>query len=112
MEIPSILVARQRTLHVLYLRSITFLQNIANTLFDTFCKIKGSLLYRFRFEMILNLWLLRQKCRQCERTSLRYGLWLPSNNTLKMIRREHLFVMKPKGSFYMCIKFQSKVQTQ
>ena len=36
MEFPSILVARQRILHVLYLLSIILLQNIANTLFDTF----------------------------------------------------------------------------
>ena len=42
-------VARQRTLHVLYLLSITLLQNIANTLFDTVGEIKGQLLYCFRF---------------------------------------------------------------
>ena len=40
-----ITVARQRTLHVLYLLSITLLQNIANTLFDTIGEIKGWLLY-------------------------------------------------------------------
>ena len=39
-EFPSILVARQRTLHVLYLFSITLLQNIANSLFDTIGEIK------------------------------------------------------------------------
>ena len=41
LEYPSILVARQRPLHVLYLLSITLLQNIANTLFDTIGAIKG-----------------------------------------------------------------------
>ena len=56
------MVARQRTLHVLYLLSITRLQNIANTLFDIIGEIKGPLLYCFRFEMILNSWLLGQKC--------------------------------------------------
>ena len=76
MEFPSILVARQRTSHVLYLLSISLLQNIANTLFDTIGEIKGPLLYYFRFEMILNSWLLSQKCRQPERTSLRDGLRL------------------------------------
>ena len=54
MEFPSILVARQRTSHVLYLLSISLLQNIANTLFDTIGEIKGPLLYHFRFELILN----------------------------------------------------------
>ena len=54
MEFPSVLVARQRTLHVLYLLSITLLQNIANILFVTIGEIKGPLLYCFRFEMILN----------------------------------------------------------
>ena len=39
-EFASILVARQRTLHVLYLFSITLLQNIANTLFDTIGEIR------------------------------------------------------------------------
>ena len=102
MEFPSILVARQQTLQVLYLLSITLLQNIAYTLFDTIGEIKGPLLYCFRFEMILNSWLLSQKCRQRERTSLRDGLWLPSNSALKMIRRQLLYVMKPEGSFYMC----------
>ena len=74
------LVARQRTLHVLYLLSITLLQNIANTLFDTIGEIKGPLLYCFRFEMILNSWLLSYKCRQRERIILRDGLRLPSNS--------------------------------
>ena len=111
MEFPSILVARHRTLHVLYLLSIRLLQNIAKTMFDTLEEIKGSLLYCFRFEMILNSWLLSQKCRQCERTSLRDGLWLPSNSTLKMKRRHHLYIIKPKGSFYMCIKFQPELPT-
>ena len=54
MEFPSILVARQRTSHVLYLLSISILQNIANTLFDTIGEIKGPLLCCFRLEMILN----------------------------------------------------------
>ena len=45
MEFPSILVARQRTLHVLYLLSITLPQDIASTLIDTIGEIKGSLLY-------------------------------------------------------------------
>ena len=112
MEFPLILVARQRTLHVLYLLSVTLLQNIANTLFDTIGEIKGPLLYCFRFEMILNSWLLSQKCRQRERTSLRDGLRLPSNSASKMIRRQHLYVTKPEGSFYMCIKFQPKLLTQ
>ena len=87
MEFPSNLVARQRTSHVLYLLSISLLQNIAYTLFDTIGEIKGPLLYCFRFEMVLNAWLLSEKCRQRERTSLRDGLWLPSNSTLKIIRR-------------------------
>ena len=112
MEFPSILVARQRTSHVLYLLSISLLQNIAHTLFDTIGEIKCSLLYCFRFEMILNSWLLSQKCRQRERTSLRDGLRLPSNSTLKIIRHQLLYAMKPEGSFYMCIKFQLKVPTQ
>ena len=81
MEFPSILVAGQRTSHVLYLFSISLLQNIANTLFDKIGEIKGPLLFCFRFEMILNSWLLSQKCRQRERTSLRCGLRLPSNST-------------------------------
>ena len=101
MEFPSILVAWQRTSHVLYLPSISLLQNIANTLFDTICEIKGPLLYCFRFEMILNSWLLSQKCRQRERTSLRDGLRLPSNSTLTILRRQLLYAMKPKGSFFM-----------
>ena len=111
MEFPLILVARQRTLHVLYLLSITLLQNIANTLFDTIGEIKGPLLYCFRFEIILNSLLLSLKCRQRERTSLRDGIRLPSNSTMKMIRRQLLYVMKPEYSFYMCIKFQSKLLT-
>ena len=73
MEFPSILVARQRTSHVLYFPSISLLQNIANKLFDTIGEIKGPLLYCFRFEMILNSWLLSQKRHQRERTSLRDG---------------------------------------
>ena len=112
MKFPSILVARQRTTHVLYLLSISLLQNIANTLFDTVGEIKGPLLYCFRFEMILYSWLPSQKCRQCEHTSLRDGFWLPSNNTLKTINRQLLYEMKPEGSFYTCIKFQIKVHTQ
>ena len=112
LEFPSILVARQRTFHVLCLLSITLLQNIANTLFDKIGEIKGSLLYCFRFEMILNSWLLSQKCRPRERTSLRDGPRLPSNSALKMIRRQLLCVMKPEGSFYKCIKFQPKLPTQ
>ena len=99
------MVARQRTLHVLYLLSITLLQNIANTLFDTVGEI-------FRFEMILNSWLLSQKCRRRERTSLRDNLRLPSNSALKMVRRHLLYVMKPKGAFYICMKFQPKLPTQ
>ena len=84
MEFPSILVARQRTSHVLYSLSISLLQNIANTLFYTIGEIKGPLLYCFSFEMIFNSRLLSQKCRQRERTSLRDGLRLPSNSTLKL----------------------------
>ena len=103
MEFPSILVARQRTSHVLYLLSISRHQNIAKTLFDTIGEIKGPLLYCFRFEMILNSWLLSQRCRQRERTSLRDGLWLPCNSTLKIIRWQLLYAMKPEGSLYMCI---------
>ena len=113
MEFPSILVARQRTSHLLHLLSISLLQNIANTLFDTIIgEIKGPLLYCFIFEMILNSWLLSQKCRQRERTSLRDGLRLPSNSTLKIKRCKLLHAMKADGSFYMCIKFQSKAPTQ
>ena len=52
-EFPPILVARQRTSHVLYLLSISLLQIIAHTLFDTIGEIKGPLLYCFRFELIL-----------------------------------------------------------
>ena len=99
-------------MHVLYLLSITLLQNIANTLFDTIGEIKDPFLYCFRFEMILNSRLLSQKCRQRERTSLRDGLWLPSNSALNIIRRQLLCVIKPEGSFYMCIKFQPKLPKQ
>ena len=112
MEFQSILVAWQRTSHVLYLLSISLLQNIYNTLFDTIVEIKGALSYSVRFEMILNSWLLSQKCRQRERTSLRDGLQLPSNSTLKIIRRQLLYAMKPEGSWYKCFKFKSKVPTQ
>ena len=112
MEFSSILVARQRTSHVLYLLTISLLQNIAKTLFDTNGEIKGPLLYCLRFEMNFNSWLLSQKCRQRERTSLRDGLRLPSNNTLRIIRCQLLYAMKPEGSMYMCIKFQSKVPTR
>ena len=69
-EFPSILVPRQRTSHVFYLLSISLFQNITKALFDTIGKIKGPLLYCFSFEMILNSWLLSQKCRQRKRTSL------------------------------------------
>ena len=105
------MVSRQRTLPVLNLLAIALLQNIANILFATTGVIKGGpLLYCFRFEMILNSHLLSQKCRQRERTSLRDGLMLTSNSTLKMIRRQRLHAMKPEGSLYIqCIKFQSKV---
>ena len=92
--------------------SFSLLQNIANTLFDTIGEIKCPLLYCFRFEMILNAWLHSQKCRQRERTPLRDSLRLPSNSTLKIIRRQLLYTMKPEGSLYMCIKFQSRVPTQ
>ena len=112
MEFQSIFVARQRTLHALHLQSITLLQNIANTLFDTTGEIKGPLLYCFRFEMIFNSLLPSQKCRQRKRTSLRDGLRLPSNSTMKMTRRQLLYAMKPEGSFYMSIKFQPKLPTQ
>ena len=50
MEFPSILVARQRILHVLYFLSMTLLQYIAETFFDTIGEIKGPLLYCFIFE--------------------------------------------------------------
>ena len=85
----------------MYLLSILLLQNIASTLFNTIGKIKGSLLYMycFRFEIILNSSLLRLKCRQRERTLLRGGLRLPSNSTSNMIRRQHLYAIKHKGSF-------------
>ena len=112
MEFPSISVARQRSSHVLYLPSISLLQNIANTLFNTIGEIKGLLLYCFRFELILNLWLHSQKRRQRERTSLRDGLWLPSNIALTILRRQLLYAMKPEGLFYICVKFQPKVPTK
>ena len=48
-----------------------------------------------------------QKCHQRERTSLRDGLRLPSNSTLKIIIGQLLYALKPEGSLYMCIKFQS-----
>ena len=92
--------------------SISLIQNIAKTLFGTIGKIKGPLIYCFRFGIIYNSWLLSQKCRQRERTSLRDGLRLPSNITLKIRRHQLLYAMKPEGSLYMCIKFQSKVPTQ
>ena len=101
--------AMQRSLHILYLLSITLLPNIAYTLFDTIGEIKGPLSYCFRFDMILNSWLLSQKCHQRERTSLRDGLRLPSNSALKMIRRQLIYVTKPEGSFYMCITFPPKL---
>ena len=41
-------------MHALLLLSIPLIPNTANTLFDTIGEIKGSLLYCFRFEMILN----------------------------------------------------------
>ena len=111
LEFPSILVAMQRPLHVLYLQSTTRLQNIANTLFDTIGEIKGPLLYCFRFEMILNSWLLSQKCRQRERTSLIDGFRLPSNSTLKLIRRQLLCEMNAEGLFYV-YKFSAKTVDQ
>ena len=112
MEFRSILLARQRTSNVLYLLSISLLQNIDDTLFDTIGEIIGPLLYCFRIEIILNSWLFSQKYRQRERTSLRNGLLLPSNSTLKIIRRQLLYAMKHEGSLYMCMKFQSKVPTK
>ena len=63
-------------------------QNVVYTLFGAIGEIKGPLLYRFRFEIILYARLFSQTCRQSERTSLRDGLRLPSNNTLEMIRRQ------------------------
>ena len=82
----------------MYLLSILLLQNIASTLFYAIGKIKGPLLYMycFRFEIILNSSLLRQKCRQRERTSLTGGLCLPSNSTLKINRHQHLYAIKHK----------------
>ena len=75
-------------MQVLRLLSFTLLQNNANTLFDKIGEIKGPLLYCFTFEIILNSWLLSQKCCQRERTSLRHGLRLPSNSALNLIRRQ------------------------
>ena len=89
-----------------------FVQNIANTLFDITGEIKCQLFFCFRFEMILKSWLLSQKFCQRERTSLRDSVRLPSNITFKMIRRQLLYVMKPGGSFYVCIKFQPKLPTK
>ena len=97
---------------MLYLFSITLFQNIANTLFDAIGELDVPLLKCFIFEMILNSWLLSQKCCKRERTSLRDGLRLPSNSALKKIIRQLLYSMKPEGSFYMCIKFQPKMSTQ
>ena len=51
--------------------------------------------------MILNSRLLSQKCRQRERIMLGDGLLLPSNSSLKMIRRQLVYAMKPEGSFYI-----------
>ena len=87
MEFPSILVARQRTSHVLYLLSISLLQNIANTLLDVIGEIKGPLFKLFKISNDFKFKAVIQKCRQRERTSLRDGLWLPSNSTLEIIRR-------------------------
>ena len=56
--------------------------------------------------------MLSQKRHQRERTSLRDGLRMPSNSTLTISRRQLQYAMKPEGSFYMFIKFQSKVPTQ
>ena len=86
----SILIARQRTSHVMYLLSISLLQNIANTLSDTISEIKGPLFYCFSFERILNSWLPSQKCRQRKRTSLRDGLRLPSNQRERTSLRDGL----------------------
>ena len=105
------MVARRRTLHVWNSLSIALLQNIANTLFAMIGVIKGPLLYCFRFDLILISPLLSQKWHQRELTALRDGLLLPSNSTLKTIRCQLLYAMKPAGSFYICIKFQSKVPT-
>ena len=108
MEFPSILVASQRISHVLYLPSISLLQNIVNTIGE----IKGLLIYCFRFELILDLWLHSQKRRQRERTSLRDGIRLPSNIALTILRRQLLYTMKTEGSFYICIKFQPNGPTK
>ena len=97
MEFSSILVARQRTSHILYLLSISLLQNIANTLLNTLGEIKGPLLYCFRFEMILDSWLLSKKCRQRERKSMRDGVRLPSNSTMEKIRRQLIYAIKLKA---------------
>ena len=91
MESPSILVAWQRTSHVLYFLSISLLQKIANTLFDTIGEIKGPLSYCFRF-VILNSWLFSQTCRQRKRSSLKDGLRLLSNSTLKIINKTSISI--------------------
>ena len=57
-------------MHALYLLSITLLQNIADTLFVTIGEINCPLLYCFIFEMILNSWLLSQKCSLTEKNAL------------------------------------------
>ena len=46
-EFPSILVARQRSLYVMYFLSITLLQNIANIMFGTNGEIKGIFLHKY-----------------------------------------------------------------
>ena len=108
MEFPLILVARQRTSHVMYLLSISLLQNIANTLFDTIGEIKGPLLFCFIFEMILY-----SEVSSAQTHIAKDGLRLPINGTLKTIRSKLLYAIEPEGSLYMCItKFQSKVPTQ
>ena len=52
MEFPSISVARQRTLHVLCLLSITLLQNSVNILSDAIGEMKGPFLYCSLFEIL------------------------------------------------------------
>ena len=110
MEFSSILVARQRTSHVLYLLSISLFQNIGNTLFDTIGEIKGRLYYCLRFEMIFNSWLLSQKRHQLEGTSLRDGLRLPSNNTLRIKRCQLLYQWSPKVHCIRVLSFSQKCQ--
>ena len=110
--ISKIMQARKRTSRVLYILSISLLQNIANTLFDTTGEIKGQLLYYIRFEMILNSRLFSQICGQRECTSLRDCLSLPSNNTLKILIRHLLNKIKSERSLYRCFQFQLKVPTQ